>query len=193
MTLPIIEAALATQEPMEPDALAREGAWSIAPLDLSGYEFALRCAGESQAAIAAWEAAAKAAHDAIDARLADLKAKEEPRIAFFMGRVAEAAERDKDTLLLGKKRSREFLAGKVAWRRKPAKVVIDDRAALVDYLTKNGDPDLVRVKVEPDLKAIQDRFAKDGVLLPGTSFESERDELSVEPLPTPTLPPMRNP
>jgi phage host-nuclease inhibitor protein Gam len=189
MTLPIIEAALATQEPVDPDALAREGAWGIKPLDLSGYEFAFRCAGESQAAVASWQEAARQAHAAIDARLAELVAREEPRITFFLGRIAEAAARDKDVLLLGKKRSREFLAGKVAWRKKSARLVIEDRAALMDFLTKDGDPALVRVKYEPEIKAIQARFEKDGVLLPGTSFESEKDEMTVEPSPLPTLPP----
>jgi phage host-nuclease inhibitor protein Gam len=187
----LVAAAAEAQEPVEGEALAPPG-WSIKPLDFSGYEFALRCAGESQANIAAWQEAAKQAHAAIDARLAELVAKEEPRIAFFTARLAEAAERDKDSLLTGTKRSRAFLAGALKWRRKPAKVVIDDRAALVEYLTKNGDPELVRVKVEPDAKAIQARFEKDGVLLPGTSFESERDELSIEPIPSPALPPMRN-
>ena len=172
---------------MDADALAREGAWSIAPLDLSGYEFALRCAAESQAVIASWQEQAKAAHAAIDARLAELVAKEEPRVTFFLGRIAEAAERDKNSLLTGKKRSRSFLNGEVKWRRHPAKLVVEDRAVLAEYLTTNGDPALVRVKVEPDLKAIQARFEKDGVLLPGTSFESERDDLTVEPAALPTL------
>ena len=79
--------------------------------------------------------------------------------------------------------------GAVKWERKPSKVIIDDRAALVDYLTKSGDMELVRVKVEVDAVALQKRFQADGILLPGTSFESERDELTVEPNPLPTLPP----
>ena len=70
MTLPIIDAALAVQEPVDADALAREGAWSIKPVDLSGYEFALKRAGEEQARVAALQEAAKQAHAAIDARLA---------------------------------------------------------------------------------------------------------------------------
>ena len=189
MTLSIIEAALATQEPVDAEAIAREGAWSIAPLDLSGYEFALKRAGEEQARVAALQEAAKQAHAAIDARLAQLVAPSENIITFFLGRAAEAAERDKPSLLIGKRRSHEFLNGAVKWRRKPSKVIIDDRAALVDYLTKSGDMELVRVKVEVDAVALQKRFQADGILLPGTSFESERDELTVEPNPLPTLPP----
>lgn len=186
-TLAIIEAALSTQEPMDPDDLAREGAWGIKPVDLSGYEFAFRCAAESQAVIASWQEQAKKAHAAIDARLAELVAKEEPRVTFFLGRLAEAAERDKTSLLTGKKRSREFLNGAVKWRRHPAKLVVEDRAVLVEHLLLDGDPALVRMKPEPDLKAIQAKFEKDGVLLPGTSFESERDTLTVEPSSLPTL------
>jgi phage host-nuclease inhibitor protein Gam len=189
MSLAIIDAALATQEPVDADALAREGAWAIKPVDLSGYEFAFRCAAESQAVIASWQEQARLAHAAIDARLAELVAKEEPRVTFFLGRLAEAAERDKLSLLTGKKRSREFLNGAVKWRRHPAKLVVEDRAVLVEHLTTNGDPALVRVKVEPDMKAIQARFEADGVLMPGCSFESERDDLTVETTPLPTLPP----
>ena len=187
MNLPIIDAALAVQEPVDPDALAREGAWSIKPVDLSGYEFALKRAGEEQARVAALQEAAKQAHAAIDARLAQLIAPSENIITFFLGRAAEAAERDKSSLLIGKRRSHSFLNGEVKWRKHAEKVVIEDRAALVDYLSKQDDPTLFRVKVEPDLKAIQEKFQKDGVLLPGTSFESEHDTLTVETTPLPTL------
>ena len=184
MSIDIVAAAEAAQDPVEGEALAPPG-WSIK--NSNDVNFAFRCINENQAEAEDIKAQARAARDAIDAREAELLAKLQPRIAFMTAKLVEYAEANKGSLLIGKKRSHEFLGGTVSWRKKAAKVVVTDKPTLVEWLSQNGDPTLMRVKVEPDLRAIDDMIQKTGVLPPGLDLEPESETLTVTATALPTI------
>jgi phage host-nuclease inhibitor protein Gam len=149
--------------------------------------FAFRCIGEEEAAIASIKAQRDHAVALIEAQAEALIAKRQPRLAFMTAKIVEYVEAHKKELLTGKRRSAEFLGGVASWRRKPAKVIVTDKPALVDWLSQNGDPALMRVKVEPDLKAIDAMILATGVLPPGLDLEPESETLTVTATALPTI------
>jgi phage host-nuclease inhibitor protein Gam len=186
MTLPIIEAALATQEPMEPDAIVEKGAW--APQTIRDVEWALEMAGESEAEVAEIDGQLADLVARATARAEALKSRAMNRVTFFKGRVAEFAVANRADLLVGKAKSRNFLSGKVGFRKRGGKLRVDDKEALTAWLA-GQDPSLFRVTLAPEMKALQEQFARDGIIPPGCTFENERDEVYVEAAPLPTLSP----
>jgi phage host-nuclease inhibitor protein Gam len=184
VTLAIVEAAAAVQEPLEADAIARDGAW--APRSIRDVEWALECIAESKAEVADIDAQLEDLITRAKARAEKIKGPAQNRIAFFSGRVAEFAEGHKGDLLVGKKKSRDFLSGRIGWRKKGGKLVVADKAALADWLSTQ-DPALYRVEVKPEMKALQELAATQGIIPPGCDFEPERDEVYVEAAPLPTL------
>ncbi len=178
----IVAAAEASQDPVE--ALAPTG-WSIQ--SVHDVNFAFRCINENQGEAESIKTQAKAARDAIDAREAELLAKLQPRIAFFTSCIVNYVEAHKGELLIGRKRSHDFLGGTASWRRKPSKVIVTDKPALVEWLSQHGDPALMRVKVEPDLKAIDASIQATGVLPPGLDLEPESESLTVTATPLPVI------
>jgi phage host-nuclease inhibitor protein Gam len=183
-TLAIVEAAAAAQEPLEPLAIAEAGAW--APKSIRDVEWALECVAESEAEIASIDEQLSDLIARATARAEKLKASAANRVAFFKGRVAEFAENHKAELLIGRTKSRQFLSGTVAWRRKPAKLVVTDKDALAKWL-ETQDPSLFRVTVAPEMRALQELTTTTGIVPPGTDYEPERDELTVKATPLPTL------
>jgi phage host-nuclease inhibitor protein Gam len=172
----LVAAAEASQDPLDSEALAPPG-WSIkgAP----DVNFAFRCISEEETALASIDEQEAHAIAAIKAHADALRAKRQPRVAFFTAKIVEYVEAHKKELLTGKRRSAEFLGGVASWRRKPAKVVVTDKPALVEWLSQHGDPTLMRVKVEPDLKAIDAMILATGVLPPGLDLEPESETLTV--------------
>ena len=178
----IVEAAAAAQEPVE--AIAPPG-WTVnGPNDVN---FGFRRIGEENAAIASINDQRAAAHAAIDAHADALIAKRQPAVAYFTAKIVEYVEAHKGELLTGKRRSHEFLGGVAAWRRKPSKVVVTNKAALVEWLEQHGDPTLMRVTVAPDLRAIDASIQATGVLPPGLDLEPESETLTVTATPLPTI------
>jgi phage host-nuclease inhibitor protein Gam len=186
VTLPIIEAALATQEPMEPDAIVEKGAW--APQTIRDVEWALEMAGESEAEVASIDEQEADAIARIKARADALRAKAERRATYFKGRVAEFASAHRADLLVGTKKSREFIAGSVAWRKKAGGLVVTDKAALEAWLATQ-DPSLFRIKLEPEMKALKALLDTQGIIPPGCDLRPEVEELTVKTNPLPTLSP----
>ena len=101
-------------------------------------------------------------------------------------RIAAFAEPNKADILIGKKKSRELLAGTLAWRKKQPKLVVKDEEQLLEWLPSQ-DPKLYRVKIQPELAALKELVATTGVIPPGCDYEPERDELSIKATPFPTL------
>ena len=180
----IVAAAEAAQDPVEGEALAPPG-WAVR--STADVNFAFSCKQESEAEIASIDAQLADLIALATARADSIKAKHQSRAAFFTARLVDYVEAHKGELLIGKKRSHEFLGGTVAWRKKPAKVVVTDKEALVSWLTENGDPALMRVTVAPDLKAIDASIQASGVLPPGLDLEPESETLTVTATALPTI------
>mgnify|MGYP002410008834 FL=1 len=90
-------------------------------------------------------------------------------------------------ILTGKKKSRDFLHGRVAFRSHAEKLVVTDKAALVAWLESQPDSTLYRVKVEPEMKALQAKFKATGELPPGCDFEPASETLTITAAPPVTL------
>jgi phage host-nuclease inhibitor protein Gam len=176
MTLPIIEAALATQEPVDGEALAPTGwrARSIADAEWAGEEL-----GASEEEIRQVDAQLADLIARATARADAIKTKAQKRVAFFTAALVEFAETNRADLCIGKKKSRELVSVTFAWRKKAAKVIVTDKPALVEWLEQHGDPTLMRVRVEPDIKAIDAMILATGVLPPGLDLEPESETLTV--------------
>jgi phage host-nuclease inhibitor protein Gam len=182
----LVAAAAEAQEPLEPDAIVERGAWT--PQSIRDVEWALECIAESEAEVAE-----------VDGQLADLIARAQARrdliasraqnrIDYMKGRVAEFAVAHRADLLVGKAKSRNFLSGKVGFRKRGGKLKVEDKKALEAWLA-GQDPKFFRVSLAPEMAALQEQFQKDGVIPVGCTFESERDEVYVEAAPLPTLSP----
>ena len=183
MSISIVEQAEAMQAPVE-EHLAPPG-WNVK--NESDAEFAFRCVNESQAEIDNIDAQLTALIVAATERADAIKAKAQSRVSFFTAALATYAEQHKGELLIGKKRSRDFIGGTFSWRKKGGGPVVTDKAALVSWLTEHGDPSLMRVRVEPDLVAIKASIEATGVIPTGMDIEPERDELQVKATPLPIL------
>ena len=184
MSIDIVAAAEAAQDPVEGEALAHPGwqARSIADAEWAGEELGASLEEIRQ----------------VDAQLADLivrataradliKSKAQKRVAFFTAALTAFAEQNRDTLLIGKKKSRELVSVTFAWRKKGGKIIVTDKPALVEWLQEHGDPALMRVKVEPALDAIDAMIKATGVLPPGLDLEPETESLKVTATPLPVL------
>ena len=184
MSIDLVDQAEALQEPVEGEVLAPPG-WAVR--SVADVNFAFSCKLESEAEIASIDAQLADLVAQATARADSIKAKHQSRAAFFTARLVDYVEAHKGELLIGKKRSHEFLAGTVSWRKKAAKVVVTDKAALVEWLSQNGDPALMRVTVAPDLKAIDASIQATGVLPPGLDLEPESETLTVNATALPVI------
>jgi phage host-nuclease inhibitor protein Gam len=180
----LVTAAAAAQEPLEADAIVEKGAW--APQTIRDVEWALEMAGESEAEVASIDEQEADAIARIKARADSLRAKAERRATYFKGRVAEFAAAHRSELLVGTKKSREFIAGVVAWRKKAGGLVVVDKAALQAWLSTQ-DPSLFRVKLEPEMDTLQKQFKETGIVPPGCDFRSDTEELTVKATALPQL------
>jgi len=129
------------------------------------------------------EAAIRAQADTAIARIktrADrLVAKAQRGAAFFGFKLLEYAQSHRDQILKGKAKSHDYLHGRIGWRKKGDRLKVVDAHALAEWCrTQPGE--FYRIKIEPEMKAIQERAKKDGLIPPGCEWEAERDEPYIE-------------
>lgn len=181
-TASLVKAAEASQEPLEdysPDAIAHDGNWR--PVTIRDVEWALECVAESEAEIASIDAQLADVVKRAEARATKLKAMAERRASYFRGRVAEFAEANRGDLLVGTKKSRDFIAGRISWRKSGGRLRVTDKKELEAWLlTQPVEAGLFRMKIEPEMRAIQEAAKRDGLVPPGTEFEPEHDTIHVE-------------
>ncbi len=103
-------------------------------------------------------------------------------VAFFESRVREYAELNREELLGGgKKKSRKFLHGVIAWKKRGGGFKVNDAAALLAWA--QGQPvelGLVRMKEEPAWDVIKAACATTGELPPGVDMEPEDETFKIE-------------
>ena len=146
-------------------------------------EWALMRLANLESQIAEINAAEEEAHRRIAARATGLKDRIRRGIVFFSAHVQEFASRSRDALLGGSnKKSRTFLYGTVGWRKRPGKVVVQDREALVKWLQQQPDTDLFRITIEPEMKALQELCKRTGEIPPGCTYEEEHEQFYVDPV-----------
>jgi phage host-nuclease inhibitor protein Gam len=155
------------------------GGWAIENLPSADWALArlTECESESDEI----DRQAKAAIQRIRTRADELKAKAAKGAGFFRHKLTEYAVRHRADLLgSGKRKSREFVHGKIAWRSKPERLVVDDPAALEAWLLAQPVEDgLYRMKVEPEMRVLQERLKSGGEVPPGCRIHLEPETITV--------------
>jgi phage host-nuclease inhibitor protein Gam len=157
------------------------GAWAIQ--DTGSVDWALGRVAALKAEAEQIDAAAFNAKKRIDDRRNTLVARLQRGIDFFGGHISTYCTANKAAVLGGgKAKSRSFLNGLVGWRKKGAKLVVTDEAALKGWLIKQPDVSLYRVKVEPEMAALQANFKANGVIPPGMEYQPEAETFYTDPV-----------
>jgi phage host-nuclease inhibitor protein Gam len=102
--------------------------------------------------------------------------------AFFRYKLTDYAERHRaDILGHGKRKSRDYLHGRLSWRSRSERLVVQDREALIGWLSAQPvEANLYRIKIEPDMKALQDLLKRTGQVPPGCDVEPESETLHID-------------
>lgn len=103
-------------------------------------------------------------------------------VAFFEGRIREYADLNRDALLGGgKRKSRKFVHGSIAWKKRGGGFKVNDSAALLAWAQQQPvELGLVRMKEEPAWDEIKSRCATSGELPPGVDVEPESESFKIE-------------
>jgi phage host-nuclease inhibitor protein Gam len=153
--------------------------WSIQ--DLGSVDWALRRKAECTREAVEIELQARAAIEAIKRRAEALMCKALRASDFFEMKLQEWAEHHRDQLGQGKKKSRDFVHGRIGTRSKGGKLVVTDKTALETWLrSQPPERGLCRIKVEANMKAVQDLFKAQGEIPPGCDVDPERDEIYIQ-------------
>jgi phage host-nuclease inhibitor protein Gam len=151
------------------------GAWAIETVQSA--DWALLRKGECEAEIADIDAMEKAAISEIRQRAARLRERAERGVRFFEFKLVEWMEKNRATIVHGKKKSRPLLHGTVGWRAKPERLEVVHPDMLMAWLAAQPvESGLYRVTLEPEMRAIQERFKTSGEIPPGCEIRPERDE-----------------
>lgn len=177
--------AASTATEREMFALEDVGSESVDPnwkiTDLGAADWALSRLAECQAEAAAIDAQAEAAIARIRQRADALKMKAAKGESFFRFKLAEYAERERSSLLTGKKKSRELLHGKIGWRAKAERLEVVDKDALTAWLAAQPvESGLYRMTLAPEMRAIQDAYKRDGIVPPGMDVKPAEEILTIE-------------
>jgi phage host-nuclease inhibitor protein Gam len=156
-------------------------AWRIE--NLQSADWALSRLAECDAEAAAIDDQAEAAIARIRARADALKMKAAKGSSFFRFKLAEFAERERGNLLTGKRKSREFVHGKIGWRSKPERLEVTDKDALTAWLAvQTPERGLYRVEFKPEMRALQELLRTTGEVPPGCEVKPAEESLTVEAL-----------
>jgi len=164
-----------------------KGMWCVQ--NLGDADWAMLRLAECEEEIAEIERQAEAARALIAHRAEVLKERAGRGAAFFRYKLSEWADAHQGEILHGKRRSRDLLHGRIAWRSKGERLVVTDKAALAEWLaTQPVEAGLYRMKIEPEMKRLQEDYQRLGFVPPGTDVEPASESLHIEPAPMPALP-----
>ncbi len=153
-------------------------AWRVT--DLSTADWALRRVAECEAEAAEVDRQAEAAIAQIEARRAELKTKAARGSDYFRFQLTRFAEEQRDSLLTGKKKSRDLIHGRIQFRASPERLKVVDPKALSEWLAVQPvEQGLYRVKIEPEMRALNDGLKCDGFIPPGCECEPSRESITI--------------
>jgi phage host-nuclease inhibitor protein Gam len=156
-----------------------DAGWKIETLQSA--DWALQRLAECEAEAEEVERQAAAAIDRIRRRAEALKLKASRGAGFFRFKLSEYAETHRKDLVPGKKKSRDFVHGRIGWRKKGGGLEVVDKAALCDWLaTQPVEKGLYRMTLAPEMRALQTQFKETGEVFPGCEVRPEYDEIHIE-------------
>lgn len=147
----------------------------------AGADWALLRLAECEAQVEAVKAQADAAVQRVREREVVLVGKAQRGADYFRALLLEYARVNRAAILgHGKRKSRDYMHGRISYRATGGRLVVVDEAALVAWLVEQPDPELVRTKISPNLKAIQELFKATGEVPPGCEYVSEVESITVD-------------
>jgi phage host-nuclease inhibitor protein Gam len=174
---PMSEEIAAYEDEHDP---AVRGVWQIE--NPASADFGLLRLSECEAQVTEIERQEAATIERVRRRAEELKSKARRGVNFFTYKLLAYAETHRAALLgTGKRKSREFLHGKITYRKKGGRLVVKDREALCEWLALQPvEAGLYRMKLEPEMRAIQERFKAAGEIPPGCDFEPEYEDIEIK-------------
>jgi phage host-nuclease inhibitor protein Gam len=115
----------------------------------------------------------------LEARVATLNGRLQHGVRFFEWKLGLYARDNREAIVgTGKKKSRNYLHGRIGWRKKGGGLKVVDEAALLKWCQEQPpEAGVLRITEAPALKAVKELVEKTGELPPGVEQEDERDEL----------------
>jgi phage host-nuclease inhibitor protein Gam len=154
-------------------------AWRIP--DLAAADWALRRLAECEEEAAEVDRQAAAAIEAIRARAEELKTRSERGASYFRFQLTLFAETKRADLLAGKKKSRDFVHGRLGFRSSPERLRVADPEALEGWLLAQPvEAGLYRMKIAPEMRALNDLLKTSGEVPPGCEVEASRETITIE-------------
>jgi len=178
--LELVAAAKAMQSEYvdEQDPTVR-GDWAIQ--NTGSADWALERVGECEGEADSIEAQYAAAVERLSKRKAELLARAARGASYFRMKLEEWAGPNRASLLKGKGKSVAMLHGTIGWRKKGGNLRVEDKDALAAWLiTQPVESGLYRVRVEPEMRALQKWCAESGEIPSGCEFVPEFDEFYVK-------------
>jgi len=159
---------------------AVQGGWQITTL--TSADWALARLAECHAEQDEIDKQAAESIRRIKERAEALKAKAARGVGFFRFKlIAWAEARRADILGGGKKKSRDFLHGRIGWRTKAGRLQVENDKALAEWLaTQPIESGLYRQKLVPEMKALQAACQRDGIIPPGCTYVTEHEDIYVD-------------
>lgn len=157
----------------------RGGGWQITTIQSA--DWALLRLAECEAEATEIDRQAEAAIRRVRERADALKAKAARGASYFTFKLMEYAERSRGEIVKGKKKSRDYLHGRIGFRKKGGKLRVTDKDALRDWLvTQPVESGLYRMSIEPEMRALQEACKADGIVPPGMEWEPEYEDITIE-------------
>ena len=161
------------------DPNVRTGPWAIE--NIGTLDWALGRIAAKKAERSGIEAQRDDAINRIKARADSIIASINHGIGFLEAHAARFATANRELLLGGTgKKSRVFLHGTIGWRKRAGRLVVVDEAALGTWLRSQDDVTLFRVKLEPEMAALQKNYAAKGVVPPGMEYVLDQEKLHID-------------
>jgi phage host-nuclease inhibitor protein Gam len=104
-------------------------------------------------------------------------------VGFMEAHLGKWATENRDALLQGStKKSLAFVHGTIGWRKREGRLVVVDEQLLGTWLREQDDVSLFRIKIEPEMKNLQQNFKANGVIPPGCEYVATQEKIYIEPV-----------
>jgi phage host-nuclease inhibitor protein Gam len=117
----------------------------------------------------------------LSARRDKLIAGAERGAVYFTALLAEYATTHRAEIVKGSRKSADFMHGRISFRKTGERLRVTDKDALRAWLLAQPvESGLYRLRVEPEMRALQEQFKLTGEIPPGTDVEPEHETVTVE-------------
>ena len=167
------------------EEITAKGPWQIEGPD--SCDWALGKLAEARAQAEEIERQAEAARSVVESRRATILKRIGAEVAFFESAILTYATTHRGEIVSGRRKSRDYLHGRISFRSTPGRLVIEDADALAKWLdTRSIEEGLSRVKTEPIKAALDAYFARTNDLPPGCKYQNPTESITAEAIEVPS-------